>query len=90
MKVSVKLHTILQRETPEGVVNQIEVELPEGSRLDDLLQHLEMELDPEALLLAVNGRMADTNKELKDGDEVNLMPAISGGQQQSRTSLFYR
>ncbi len=79
MKVIVHLHTILQRQTPEGLVNILEVELPPGSYLADLLRHLEIDLSPEAMLLVVNGRVADTTHRLQDGDQVNLMPAISGG-----------
>jgi hypothetical protein len=45
----------------------------------DLLERLDIELSPEALLLAVNGRVAEPERELVDGDQVNLMPAISGG-----------
>jgi len=53
--------------------------LPPGSTLDDLLTHLAFNLDLEQVLLVVNGRMADPTQVLADGDQVNLMPAISGG-----------
>jgi sulfur carrier protein ThiS len=79
MKITVHLHTILQRQTPEGLVNRLEVSLPPNYTLEDLLQFLEIDLDPDALLLAVNGRMAELNQTLQEGDKVNLMPAISGG-----------
>jgi len=77
--IIVHLHTILQRQTPEGLVKRLEVSLPPYSTLEDLLKDLEIELSPEALLIAVNGRVALSNHQLRDGDEVNLMPAISGG-----------
>lgn len=79
MKVSVHLHTILQRQTPQGLIRRLEVELPGGSRVADLLKTLEIALPVEALMLAVNGRVAEPETTLQDGDEVNLMPAISGG-----------
>jgi len=79
MHVAVYLHTILQRETPEGMIRQLEVSLPPGSNLLDLLGQLQIELDPEQIMLVVNGIMADEHTLLKDGDRVNLMPAISGG-----------
>ncbi|MCK4900004.1 MAG: MoaD/ThiS family protein [Anaerolineales bacterium] len=41
-----------------------------------------MDLDPDALLLVVNGRVAELNQTLQEGDKVNLMPAISGGGQE--------
>jgi molybdopterin converting factor small subunit len=79
MKITVHLHTILQRQTPEGLVGRVEVSLPPGSALNDVLAHLEIDLTPEQLLLVVNGRMAELVQELHDGDVVNLMPALSGG-----------
>ena len=79
MLVSVYLHTILQRHTPDGVVRQLEVNLPPGSNLLDLLRELSIELDPDQIMLVVNGIMADERTLLSDGDRVNLMPAISGG-----------
>lgn len=79
MKVTAHLHTILQRQTPEGLVRRLEVELPGGSRVADLMAVLEINLPEDALLLAVNGRVAEPGTPLQDGDQVNLMPAISGG-----------
>ncbi len=79
MKVTVHLHTILQRPTPEGMLSRLDVDLPPGSTLGALLQHMEVELAPDHLLLAVNGRVAGLDRILQDGDQVNLMPAISGG-----------
>jgi sulfur carrier protein ThiS len=73
------LHTILGRSTPQGVLRFLEVELPQDSTLGDLLRRLEIELNPEAMLLVVNGRLAEVDDILKPGDRVNLMPAISGG-----------
>lgn len=79
MIVTVHLHTILQRQTPEGLVDRLDVNLPSGVTLAGLLQQLEIELAPEYLLLVINGRVADLDDIIREGDEVNLMPAISGG-----------
>ena len=79
MKVTVHLHTTLQRQTPEGLIRRLEVELPGGSRVADLLADLEITLSMDALLLAVNARVAEPEQILQDGDQVNIMPAISGG-----------
>ena len=79
MVVTVRLHTILQRQTPQGVLRNLDVELPVGSTVGDLLGQLEIELGPEALLLVVNGRLVEVDHILKPGDRVNLMPALSGG-----------
>jgi sulfur carrier protein ThiS len=79
MRVSVYLHTILQQNTPQGLVRQLEVTLPPGSNLLDLLVELNIQLDPEHIMLVVNGVMVEENTQVSDGDRVNLMPAISGG-----------
>ncbi|MDI6695253.1 MAG: MoaD/ThiS family protein [Anaerolineales bacterium] len=79
MKVSVYLHTILARQTPEGEVRCLELELPPGGSMADLLQQLQLPLDGDQIMLVVNGVMVDEGHLLKDGDRVNLMPAISGG-----------
>jgi sulfur carrier protein ThiS len=79
MLISVYLHTVLQRHTPQGIIRQLEVTLPPGSNLLDLLHELQIEFDPEQIMLVVNGVMADEHTLLSDGDRVNLMPAISGG-----------
>ena len=57
----------------------MDVDLAPGSTITDLVQHLGIELEPRLLLFAVNGRVADLDQELNEGDKVNLMVAISGG-----------
>jgi molybdopterin converting factor small subunit len=77
--VQVHLHTTLQRRTPEGLLRRLEVELLPASTLCDLLEQLAIPSDREAILMVINGRMADPKQTLNDGDEVHLIPAISGG-----------
>ncbi len=79
MIVTVHLHTILQRRTADGVEREVTVTLPPGSRVSDLLEELAVSLAPSALLFLVNGRVAAIDHPLSDGDEVHLIPAISGG-----------
>jgi sulfur carrier protein ThiS len=79
IKVTVHLHTILQRQTSEGMLNRLEVELPGGSPVQDLVRQIHIDLDIDYLLLAVNGRVVVPEHILEDGDQVNVMPAISGG-----------
>jgi len=57
----------------------VELELPQGGCVGDVLLSLEITMPPETLILAVNGRVADIDQPLAEGDQVNLMPAISGG-----------
>lgn len=75
----VHLHTTLQRRTPQGMIRRLDMTLPPVSALADLLSALAIEANQEATLLVVNGRTADPMQTLQDGDEVHLIPAMSGG-----------
>jgi sulfur carrier protein ThiS len=77
--VQVHLHTTLQRWTPEGLVRRLEIDLSSASTLRDLLEQLAIPSDREAILMVINGRTADPEQTLNAGDEVHLIPAISGG-----------
>jgi sulfur carrier protein ThiS len=79
MKIEVYFHTTLQRQTPQGLLRQTTLELPSGSTMEDLLRLLELELDPEHLLLVVDGKVADEQHVLVEGEKVSLIPAMSGG-----------
>ncbi|HSO27369.1 MAG TPA: MoaD/ThiS family protein [Anaerolineales bacterium] len=79
MKIDVHLHTLLQRPSPEGLQRRLEVDLPDGGTLGELIHQLEITLPVDAMLLVVNGRHAPLETRLQPGDEVHLMPAISGG-----------
>ncbi len=79
ISVQVHLHTILQRESSSGTINRLDLNLAEGTTISQLLALLDIRLDPDALLLALNGLMADLDSTLASGDVVHLMPAISGG-----------
>jgi sulfur carrier protein ThiS len=79
LRVTVHLHSILQIETPEGMLNRLEVVLPQGSTMASLLERLQISISPDHMLLAHNGRVVDLDQPLQEGDQVNLMPAISGG-----------
>jgi molybdopterin converting factor small subunit len=79
MVVTVRLHTILRRETPEGVVDRLKLDLPTGTTIQSLVERLEIKLRGEALLLVVNGKIVKEDQVLAEGDEVRLIPAVSGG-----------
>lgn len=79
MTITVYLHTILQKETAEGVLRSLELSVPEGSKVEDVLARLEIRINPDDLLITVNGQVADESQVLFTGDRVDLIPAISGG-----------
>ncbi len=56
-----------------------DLELPLAPTLGDLLKDARFEALPKDALLAVNQSFADQATPLADGDEVALMPPVSGG-----------
>ncbi len=79
MVVTVRLHTTLRRETPEGIVDRLTLDLAPGATMRTLVEALGISLRDDAILLVVNGRIADVDTTLAEGDEVRLIPAMSGG-----------
>jgi molybdopterin synthase catalytic subunit len=55
------------------------LELPEGSRVGDLWPRLDLGDEPPGLLYAVNRAYAERDAPLHEGDEVALIPPVSGG-----------
>jgi molybdopterin converting factor small subunit len=56
-----------------------ELELPAVSTMANLLLDPRLSQLPKDALLAVNQRFADRATPLEDGDEVALLPPVSGG-----------
>jgi molybdopterin converting factor subunit 1 len=56
-----------------------ELELDEGAAVEDLWAALELGEQPDGLLYAVNRTYADRDQQLAEGDEVALIPPVSGG-----------
>jgi molybdopterin synthase catalytic subunit len=72
--------------------NELELELPDGSRVVDLRGLLDREypkLGPlwPRLALAVDGRIVSEDAPLVDGAEVALLPPVSGGSEDSQADL---
>jgi MoaE-MoaD fusion protein len=55
------------------------LELPDGARAGDVWEQLGIGDEPAGLLYAVNRTYADGDRALADGDEVALIPPVSGG-----------
>lgn len=61
---------------------QVEVELPEGARVADLLVALSARAGGRTLprpLVAVNQRYAKADAVLRAGDELAIIPPVAGG-----------
>ena len=54
-------------------------ELTDAERVGDVWGKLDLGDEPAGLLYAVNKEYADPDRELADGDEVALIPPVSGG-----------
>lgn len=76
--MTVHLHLSLRRRAGKAAVRQVELDMPAGSTLADLLGRMEV-ADHEGILLVINGRTAEPGQVLAEGDEVHLIPAVSGG-----------
>ncbi len=59
--------------------DRLEHPLPEPPTLAALLTEAAFQALPADALLAVNQAFAKRDAELKDGDEIALMPPVSGG-----------
>ena len=55
------------------------LELPDGATVADVWPLLDLGDEPAGLLYAVNKEYAEATRELADGDEVALIPPVSGG-----------
>jgi sulfur carrier protein ThiS len=79
MVVTVRLHTVLRRKTAEGILDRLELDLPADATVADVLSALEVRLRRESILLVLNGRIVKPDQALEEGDELRLIPAMSGG-----------
>ena len=62
-----------------GGVAERELELPDDARVADAWAELGLGDEPSGLLYAVNRRYVDREHVLDDGDELALIPPVSGG-----------
>ena len=58
MKIEVHLHTTLRLQTPDGTLDKFTIDLPGGSSIQDVLEYLSIGINPDSLLLVLNGRNA--------------------------------
>ena len=76
MRVRVRLFAGLRERVGTG---ENEMELPPGSRASDVWELLQIGPEPEGLAYAVNRRYVDRDQVLTDGDELAIIPPVSGG-----------
>jgi molybdopterin converting factor subunit 1 len=57
--------------------DRVDVELPDGALVSDLLEA--MEVAPRSCVVAINREYAAESEPVREGDEVALVPPVSGG-----------
>jgi molybdopterin synthase catalytic subunit len=76
MHVTVRLFAGLRERAGTG---RRALDLPDGARVAEVWPSLELGDEPAGLVYAVNRAYVDRDSELSDGDEVALIPPVSGG-----------
>jgi len=74
MEVEVKLSASLRK----GRFGRQTIELPAGSTVADLLEHLDLPARRVAVV-AVNGEHAAPERPLQPGDSIAIYPPVAGG-----------
>jgi MoaE-MoaD fusion protein len=85
MKVTVRLFAALRE---RAGTEEMELELPEGARVGDALARLEGLAGGLRLVMAVNREYADPDVPLRPGDELALIPPVSGGDRAEAVSML--
>ncbi len=79
MKLTVTLYATLGKYHPEGRGNEpFNVELPEGARVKDLLDHLDIK-EGEAKQVFIKHKSRPEDFPLEDGERVAIFPPVAGG-----------
>ena len=76
MRVTVRLFAGLREQAGTG---RRDLELGEEARVEDVWPALELGDEPAGLVYAVNRTYVERERALADGDEVALIPPVSGG-----------
>jgi len=78
VRIQIKLLATYRQYLPlDSTGSSYDVEVPPGTRVDDLLLQLPVPSDGSVVL--VNGRGPQPGQVLQEGDVVCLFPAIAGG-----------
>jgi MoaE-MoaD fusion protein len=76
MRVRVRLFAVLRERAGS---EELELELPDGARVSDALARVEHVTEGLSVVMAVNHDYADPDAPLNAGDELALIPPVSGG-----------
>ncbi len=76
MQVRVRLFAALRE---RAGATEVELELPDGALVRDALAHFGQLADGVPMVMAINREYAEADAELRAGDELALIPPVSGG-----------
>src|SRR5947209_1912319 len=76
MNVKVRLFAALRE---RAGTEEIELDLPDGALVGDALERMRPLTDGVRVVMAVNQEYAQADDELSPGDELALIPPVSGG-----------
>ena len=74
MKIKVKLFATLRKER----FDEKNFEIDSGSDIEYLLKKIQLKKE-EIAIIFINGKHADLNTIINDGDDIALFPPIGGG-----------
>ena len=80
LRVAKNVSQAVLKHSPQGVRvgTPLEVEMPPGSTLDDLVSYLDLPRN-DIKIFFVNGRAQEINYRLESEDEVGIFPPVGGG-----------
>lgn len=79
MKLKVRLFGTLSQKFPDyRPLTGIEIEIPDGATVKDLLAHLKISEARGAAVIA-NGRVLHADDKMEDGSSLDIFQSISGG-----------
>lgn len=80
MRVTARVYATLKRYMPEGTAdNDLEFNIPLGTTVGELLENY-LKIPTEAVkVVFVNGKHAELDQILNEGDRVGIFPPVAGG-----------
>ncbi|HJX35196.1 MAG TPA: MoaD/ThiS family protein [Desulfatiglandales bacterium] len=74
MKITIKLFATLRK----GRFEEKIMDFPEGVNIDQIVRQIALQ-EKDVNLIFINGRNADFNTPLSEGDTVSFFPPVGGG-----------
>jgi sulfur carrier protein ThiS len=79
MKLRVKLYGTLSQQFPGYQYSEgVEVEMPDGGTVKDLLTHLEIS-EKQGALVVMDGRILKADDTMQGGIPIHVLQSLSGG-----------